>query len=154
MADRVKGSTGSGNARWRRESGGGNTDQPDADHIRVSAEKAEHEKLNDERGIKPLPVSRSRDGAESGQNRSGRIGEQLLYSSPRNHRAKGGGNYARAGAQDIPDRFGRERPTDVTAVAKSRTNRARSVAAGVVSGAGQVSRCFKGRTLMRVSPVG
>jgi hypothetical protein len=82
MADRVKGSTGSGNARWRRESGGGNTDQPETDNLRVSAEKAEHEKLNDERGIKPLPVSRSRDGAESGQNRSGRIGEQLLYSSP------------------------------------------------------------------------
>ena len=82
MAERVKSSKGSCNASWRRESGGGNTDQPDADRIRVSAEKAEHEKLNDERGIKPLPVSRSRDGAESGQNRSGRIGEQLLYSSP------------------------------------------------------------------------
>ena len=154
MAERVKSSKGSGNARWRRESGGGNTDQPEADRIRVSAEKAEHEKLNDERGVKPLPVSRSRDGAESEQTGSGGIGEQLLYSSPRNHRAKSGGNYARAGAQDIPDRSGRKRPTDVTAVAKSRTNRARSVATGVVSGASQVSRCFKGRTLMRVSPVG
>ena len=153
-ANRVKCSTGSRNARWRREPPGGDTEEPGSDPLRGSAEKADREKLNDERGIKPLPVNRSRDGAESGQNRSGRIGEQLLYSSPRNHRAKGGGNYARAGAQDIPDRFGRERPTDVTAVAKSRTNRARSVAAGVVSGAGQVSRCFKGRTLMRVSPVG
>ena len=55
---------------------------------------------------------------------------------------------------DIPDRCGRKRPTDVTAVAKSRNNRARSVAAGVVSGAGQVSRCFKRRTLMRVPLVG
>ena len=66
MADRVKGSTGSGNARWRRESGGGNTDQPETDNLRVSAEKAEHEKLNDERGIKPLPVNHNRDGAETG----------------------------------------------------------------------------------------
>ena len=56
-----------GNARWRREPGGGNTDQPEADNLRGSAEKADREKLNDERGIKPLPVSRSRDGAESGK---------------------------------------------------------------------------------------
>ena len=69
MANRVKGSTGSCNARWRREPGGGNTDQPEADHLRVSAEKAEREKLNDERGIKPLPVSR--------QQRRSRIGKNL-----------------------------------------------------------------------------
>ena len=36
----------------------------------------------------------------------------------------------------MPDSSGRKRPTDVTAVAKSQTNRATSVAAGVVSGAG------------------
>lgn len=54
---------------WRREPGGGNTDLPEADNLRVSAEKAEREKLNDERGVKPLPVSRSRDGAESGKTR-------------------------------------------------------------------------------------
>ena len=65
-ANRVQSSTGSFNARWRRESGGGNTDPPEGHSLRVSAEKAEHEKLNDERGVKPLPVSRSRDGAESG----------------------------------------------------------------------------------------
>ena len=66
MANRVKSSSGSFNASWRQESGCGDTDQPDADNIRVSAKNAEHEKLNDERGIKPLPVSGSRDGAESG----------------------------------------------------------------------------------------
>ena len=65
MAIRVKSSTGSFNACWRREPGGGNTDRPEADNLRGSAEKADREKLNDERGIKPLPVSRSRDGAES-----------------------------------------------------------------------------------------
>ncbi len=62
----MKGSTGSWNVCWRRESGGGNTDQSEADTFRVSVEKTEHEKLNDERGVKPLPVSRSRDGAELG----------------------------------------------------------------------------------------
>jgi hypothetical protein len=67
MANRVKGSTGSWNVRWRRESGGGNTDQPEVDNLRVSVEKTEHEKLNDERGMKPVPVSRNRDGAESGK---------------------------------------------------------------------------------------
>ena len=57
-ANRVKRSTGSGNARWRREPGGGNTDPPEIDPLRVSArKKAEREKLNDERGVKPLPVS-------------------------------------------------------------------------------------------------
>jgi hypothetical protein len=44
--------------------------------------------------------------------------------------------------------------TDVTAVAKSQTNRARSEVTGVVSGAGQVSRCLKHLRLMRVLPVG
>jgi len=43
MAMRVQSSTGSINASWRLESGGGNTDQPGQDMIRVSAEKAEHE---------------------------------------------------------------------------------------------------------------
>ena len=36
----------------------------------------------------------------------------------------------------MPGRWGYTNPTNVTAVAKSQTNRARSVAAGVVSGAG------------------
>ena len=78
----MRGSTGSWNARWRRESGGGNTDQPDGDNIRVSAEKAEHEKLNDERGIKPLPVSRSRDGAESGNAWPGRVRGSFCILAP------------------------------------------------------------------------
>ncbi len=44
--------------------------------------------------------------------------------------------------------------TDVTAVAESQTNRARSEVAGVVSGAGQVSQWFKHLRLMRVLRVG
>lgn len=66
-ANRVQCSKGSCNARWRREPGGRKTDRPEGDNLRGSAEKADREKLNDERGIKPLPVSRSRDGAESGK---------------------------------------------------------------------------------------
>ena len=59
----MQGSIGSINARWRREPDGGNTDPPEADDLRGSAEKADREKLNDERGVKPLPVNDSRDGA-------------------------------------------------------------------------------------------
>ena len=40
MANRVKSSSGSFNARWRRESGGGNTDQPESDTFRGSADKS------------------------------------------------------------------------------------------------------------------
>ena len=65
--DRVQGSTGSINARWRREFPGGDTEEPEADTFRGSAEKADREQLNDERGIKPLPVNHQRDGAESVQ---------------------------------------------------------------------------------------
>ncbi len=63
-AHRVQGSTGSINARRRRESGGGNTDRPEADNLRGSAQTADREQLNDERGVKPLPVNDSGDGAE------------------------------------------------------------------------------------------
>ena len=60
----------------------------------------------------------------------------LLYSGPRNQRARGAGNHDGAGASHMPDRSGRKRPTYVTAVVKNQTNRATSVATGVVSGAG------------------
>jgi len=62
--NRVQGSRGSINARWRRESGGGNTDRPEADNLRGSAQTADREQLNDERGVKPLPVNDRGDGAE------------------------------------------------------------------------------------------
>ena len=61
----------------------------------------------------------------------------LLYSGPRNQRPpRAVGNYAETGVSDMPGQPGRERPTDVTAAMKDMNNRARSVAAGVVSGAG------------------
>ena len=62
-ANRVQSSTGSWNVRWRREPPGGDTEEPEADTFRGSAENADCEQLNDERGIKPLPVNSSRDGA-------------------------------------------------------------------------------------------
>jgi len=63
-ANRVQSSTGSWNVRWRREPPGGDTEEPEGDIFRGSAENADREQLNDERGVKPLPVSGSRDGAE------------------------------------------------------------------------------------------
>ena len=137
MANRVQGSTGSINARWRREPGGGNTDLPEGDNLRGSAQNADREKLNDERGVKPLPVNRSRDACRTGKS-STRMGKgPLLFSGPRNQRSlRAVGNYAETGVSDMPGQPGRERPTDVTAAMKDMNNRARSVAAGVVSGAG------------------
>ena len=155
MANRVQGSTGSFNARWRREPGGGNTDQPEADNLRGSAQNADREKLNDERGVKPLPDSGSRDAGRTGKS-STRMGKgPLLYSGPRNQPR------TISRLEIMPKRELRTcpisrdaSPTYVTAAVKTMTNRARSVVAGVVSGAGQVCRCFKHRALMRVPQLG
>ena len=65
---------------------------------------------------------------------------QLLYSGPRNQRAKDAGNCDEAGASNMPVKLGRKRPTNVTAVVKNMTNRATSAAAGVVFGAELVNR--------------
>src|SRR5437870_151910 len=84
MAIRVKSSLGSGNARWRRKFGRGNTDQPESDTFRVSAEKkAEHEKLNDERGASPCQSAAAK--TEPNRENLNRMDKgQLLYSCPRN----------------------------------------------------------------------
>ena len=91
QANRVQSPSGSFNVCWRREPGCGNTDRPEADRIRGATETVEREKLNDERGGKPLPVSGRRDGAEMGNASPGRVREQLLYSSPRNQPRKPSG---------------------------------------------------------------
>ena len=113
LAVRVQDSLGFFNICWCRESGRGDTDQPERDKLRRYAEKADDEKLNDERGGKPLPVSSQKDGAESGKACRADKGI-LLYSIPRNLRFKSAGNYALAGALDIPG-ISEERnvPTDV-----------------------------------------
>ena len=98
MAKRVKSSSGSFNARWRRESGDGDINQPERQLPGARMKSGPHEKLNDEQGIKPLPVNDSRDGAGSG-NASQVDKGQLLYSGPRNQsRLIETGNYAWAGA--------------------------------------------------------
>src|SRR5262249_25112701 len=103
--------------------------------FRGFAKNANHEKLNDERGIKPLPVSRSRDGAESGKlHRKDR--SPLLYSRDRNQCVVAHWKLCRDGSFGHTCQFGPNGPTNVTAVAKIQTNRARSVATGLVSGAG------------------
>ena len=79
----------------------------------------------------------------------------LLYSGPRNQ------PLTRSRLEIMPKRELRTcpisldtSPTYVTAAVKTMTNRARSAAAGVVSGAGQVCRCFNHRALMRVLQLG
>ena len=74
---------------WRREPGGGNTDPPERDNLRVSAETAEREKLNDERGVKPLPVNDSRDGAESVKLNLGVYGGASVFFPQKSFRARG-----------------------------------------------------------------
>jgi len=135
-ANRVKCSTGSRNARWRREPPGGNTEEPGSDHLRGSAENADREKLNDERGSKPLPVNRSRDGAGSGQAGPGWVRKRFCILLPEISALRRRWKRCRGGSLGHAWPVGTKVPTNVTAVVESSTNRARSVAAGVVSGAG------------------
>ena len=79
----------------------------------------------------------------------------LLYSGPRNQprtisRLE---NKPRRELRTCPISLDTS-PTYVTAAVKTMTNRARSAAAGVVSGAGMDRRCFKHRALMRVPQLG
>ena len=75
--------------------------------------------------------------AEPGKARSGWVRGHFCILAPEiNGPSRAVGNYAEAGVSDMPGQPGRERPTDVTAAMKDMNNRARSVAAGVVSGAG------------------
>ena len=111
------------------------------DNLRGSAENADREKLNDERGIKPLPVNHSRDEAELGKATPGGLRGCFCILTPEISSEIGTGNYGKTGVLHIPRWNGRNVLTDVTAVVKSQTNRARSEVSGVVSGAGQqVSR--------------
>lgn len=55
------------------------------------------------------------------------------------------------GSPDISENVSAKALTDVTAVAESQANRARSEVAGVVSGAGLVRQCFKHLRLIECS---
>lgn len=123
--------------------------------LRSSAKNADREKLNDERGIKPLPVSRSRDGAESGKACSGwikcRFCIRALESSPNR---LGLATMVRREPHTCLTGLDAHRPTHVIAVAESLNNRARSVAAGLVIRCRGCKPAIQKPTLMRVSPVG
>jgi hypothetical protein len=82
MANRVQSSTGSINARWRREPGSGDTDQPEPDTFRGFAETRRTAKSSTMKGAQAL--------ASQPQQRRSRIGKSqirkdkgpLLYSCP------------------------------------------------------------------------
>ncbi len=61
-----------------------------------------------ERGIKPLPVSRSRDGAESGKTKTGWIKGCFCILALEIGVWWHTGNYDEAGASNIPGWFGRK----------------------------------------------
>ena len=119
-----------------REPGCRKTDRPEADCFRVSAEKAEREKLNDERGVKPLPVSRSRDGAECGNGCSGWVEGSFCILALEISAPVALETMARREPRTCLTVLDECVLTHVTAVTKSQNNRATRVAAGVVSGAG------------------
>jgi hypothetical protein len=73
----------------------------------VLPRKADREQLNDERGIKPLPVNDSRDASRVGEARPGWVrGRFCILPSEIVPRLRGG-NYAGAGASDMPGECGR-----------------------------------------------
>ncbi len=115
-ADRVQGPSGSINARWRREPPGGDTEEPEADPLRGSAaQKADREELNDERGVKPLPVNDSRDGRRSGQARSGWVRRRFCILPPEIGPVPGPETLPGREPRDMPGEWGRPyafRPRD------------------------------------------
>ena len=102
----------------------------------VLPRKADHEKLNDERGVKPLPVNPSRDGAESGKDGAGWVWKRFCILLPEISGPRPLETMTRWEPRTCLTGTDPTVLTDVTAGVKSPTNRARSVAAGVVSGAG------------------
>ena len=141
MAMRVKSSTGSDNARWRREFGHSDMDQPESDKFRGFADTTRTMKSSTMKVAKAIASKPQQRRSRNGKNQTRMDKRALLYSTLRNQfRKTGTGNYDRAGALDIPGWNGQKVLTDVTAVAKNETNRARSEVSGVVSGVGQVIR--------------
>lgn len=156
MANRVQSSTGSDNARWRRESGGGNTDQPESDTFRGFADTRRTMKSSTMKGAEALASQPKQRRSRNGKNQIRTDKRALLYSTLRNQprRFSGLETMARRESRAYLNGPDQKVLTDVTAMAMSQTNRARSEVAGVVSGAGQVCQCFKHLRLTRVLQVG
>ena len=132
---------GSFNARWRRELPGGDTEEPEADNFRGSANKTQTVKSSTMKGAQALASKRQQRRSQIGKRLSRADRSSLLYSNDRKQCVVAHWRLCRSGS------FGHAwqartqcRPTNVSAVVKNRNNRARSVAAGVVSGAGCVNR--------------
>ena len=106
-AIRVQVPSGSFNACRRRELSRGNARNRARDTgSAIRRTKTDGEKLNDEMGIKPLPVSAIGDGAEQGTSRSEGVGASFCILRLEIVRAHAEGNYAGAGASDIRCRTG------------------------------------------------
>jgi hypothetical protein len=136
-ANRVQGPSGSFNARWRRELPGGDTEEPEADDFRGSADKSRPRTAQRREGHQALARKRQQRRSRIGKAQSGWVRERFCILFPEISPA--------VGLETMPGREPRtcrvsqdaQRPANVTAVVKDRNNRARSVAAGVVSGAGE-----------------
>lgn len=120
----------------------------------VLPKKADHEKLNDDRGASPCQSATAETKPNREKTKSEWVRGRFCILTPEISSEFGTGNYAGTGVPHIPEWIGRKVLTDVTAVAESQTNRARSEVSGVVSSAGQVCQCFKHLRLMRVLRVG
>jgi len=81
-AIRVKIPLGSFNVVRRREFFFGNEGDRVDDNTRGRFENNRREKLNDERGNKPLPVSSSRDDCRTGKNFAARVGGTFCILTP------------------------------------------------------------------------
>ena len=111
--------------------------KPEADTFRVPRKRG-REKLNDERGEEPLPVSSSRDVSRTGKIQLGTgKGEASVFYPPKSVSGKPEtANVPPLGSVGLLWTSGQQHAlTNVTAVRMSLNNRARRVAAGVMPGA-------------------
>ena len=130
---------GSCNTRWRRELPGGDTEEPEADNPRGSANQKQTVKSSTMKVAQAIASKRQQRRSQIGKARSGWIRGRFCILPSEISLPKG--------LETMPGRepwtylvSTDENPTNVTAGAKDRNNRARIMVAGVVSGAGQVSR--------------
>ena len=139
----------SGAGRRQRRSAGGR--HPPG----IRRTKAEREQLNDERGVKPLPVSDRQRRSRIGQRWHGKGRGGLLYSIPRNETAPNG-------LETMPGREPPDIPVPPGRAASHQRDcdqrRTGLTAQGVWLPEWYpvpvVNRCFKSQTLMRVPSVG
>jgi len=100
------------------------------------ARNACHEKLNDKRPKKGLPVRKRRDGAETRKGSRRRVGGRLSCRPPEIERQKVLGNCAKPEGLDVRRNHEAQKATsDVNPFPKGAANRGRTLPAGVIPGA-------------------